>query len=141
MGRLGNVQALPIASDGTPVRTAAYPRSKRLCSCREQGIYSCNFPRLYSQPDCDSGWDSARECYFNGYHLYMFTAADSFHDLPLYPVERSNKREKIDYMLEAAKHRSAKMWIIRIYEIMMCQHMDAWYEESEIELKSLLISA
>lgn len=298
MGLLGNVQALSIAGDGTPVRTAAYPRSKRLCSCREQGIHSCNCPRLYSQPDCDSGWDSARECYFNGYHLYMFTAADSFHDLPLYPrlhrasrhdsvslvwsvdeliqqypeftwsrilldaahdalpiyeylgskqvtplidlnkrnmgnttykddftlsptgipickkglemknngydhtrgrrkyrcplmkkgvvtcdtpcsdsaygrcvytyskdnprlfppiarnsdewkeaykrrttVERSNKREKIDYMLEAAKHHSTKMWTIRIYGIMMCQHMDAWFEESDLDLKPLLLTA
>lgn len=28
--------------------------------------------RIFSKPDCDSGWDSHREKYFNGYHLYMF---------------------------------------------------------------------
>ncbi|MCL9797497.1 hypothetical protein MXD58_024920, partial [Frankia sp. AgKG'84/4] len=30
-------------------------------------------------------------------------------------VERSNKREKIDYALEAGSHRSTMMWYIRIY--------------------------
>ncbi|WP_230190639.1 hypothetical protein [Paenibacillus sp. CECT 9249] len=52
---------------------------------RARGIADCNHLRLYSQPNCNSGWDSAREKYFNGYHLYMISAADSKHDLPLYP--------------------------------------------------------
>lgn len=42
-------------------------------------------------------------------------------------VERSNKREKVDYHLESGRHRSTKMWYIRTYAIMMCQHIDAWY--------------
>jgi hypothetical protein len=295
LGLLGDLSALNIAGDGTPVVTAAYPRSKPTCDCRAQGIPSCNHPRIYSQPDCDSGWDSARERYFNGYHLYMLTAANSQHDLPLYPrlqpasrhdavsfvvssvefsqrftlgtvdkmlldaahdagpiyemlihqniepfidlnvrgtknletesdiqispkgipicpagkemkrngydksqkrhkwicpmmqgrttntcptpcspakygrtfhtcskdnprlfpqtprdsekwkrtykrrttVERSNKREKIDYKLESGRHRSTKMWYIRIYGIMMCQHMDAWFEHRKDELNQL----
>lgn len=52
-------------------------------------------------------------------------------------VERSNKREKVDYKLEAVRHRSTKMWTIRLYAIMMCQHMDAWYIHCEPELKEL----
>lgn len=283
-GLLGNTNALSVAGDGTPVETARYPRSKRTCDCRAQGLGECNHPREYSQPDCNSGWDSSRERYFNGYHLYMLSASDSPYDLPLYPrlqpasrhdsislvassiefsqrftlgtidkmlldaahdaeaiyklldhhdiepfidlnartkknfstesdiqissngtpicpidlemkpngfdksqnrqkwrcplacgtknscekkcsqakygrtfhtfkkdnlrlftktprvsekwkltykrrtsVERSNKREKVDYHLESGRHRSTKMWYIRIYGIMMCQHMDAWY--------------
>ncbi|WP_067625939.1 transposase, partial [Alicyclobacillus acidiphilus] len=55
--------------------------------------------------------------------------------------ERSNKREKEDYHLEAAKHRSTMMWTIRIYGIAMCQHMDAWYQESKLDLKSMLLPA
>src|SRR5690606_32551028 len=43
-------------------------------------------------------------------------------------VERSNKREKVDYHLESGRHRSTKMWYIRTYAIMMCQHIDAWYD-------------
>ena len=84
-GLLGDLSALSAAGDGTPVVTSAYPRSKSTCDCRARGIADCNHPRLYSQPDCNSGWDSAREKYFNGYHLYMISAADSKHDLPLYP--------------------------------------------------------
>ena len=295
LGLLGDIGTLGIAGDGTPVVTAAYPRSKPTCDCHAQGLAKCNHPRIYSQPDCNTGWDSARERYFNGYHLYMLTAANSLHDLPLYPrlhpasrhdavsfvvssvefsqrftlgmvdkilldaahdagsiyelllhqniepfidlnvrgtksldtdgdiqispegipicpagkemkhygfdhsqkrhkwrcpmmkkrttntcqkpcstakfgrtfhtcskdnprlfpktprdsekwkliykrrttVERTNKREKIDYKLESGRHRSTKMWYIRIYGIMMCQHMDAWYSQKKEELKNL----
>ncbi|MFS0644403.1 transposase, partial [Siminovitchia sp. 179-K 8D1 HS] len=52
-------------------------------------------------------------------------------------VERSNKREKIDYHLEAGNHRSTMMWYVRIFGIMMCQHIDAWYTHQEDELRFL----
>lgn len=41
-------------------------------------------------------------------------------------AERSNKREKIDFLLENGRHRSSKMWYCRLYNIMMLQHLDAW---------------
>lgn len=298
LGLLGDMNALSAAGDGTPIVTAAYPRSKSTCNCRAQGLANCNHPRIYSQPDCNSGWDSAREKYFNGYHLYMLSAADSQYDLPLYPrlqpasrhdsvslvvsavefkqrftlgtvekmlldaahdaeaiyhlmvhqniepfidlnsrskkhtktdcdiklspdgipicpcglkmkpngydnlqnrqkwrcqlacgtknscakpcskakfgrtyhtyskdnlrlftktprdsekwtivykrrtsIERSNKREKIDYSLESGRHRSTKMWYVRIYGIMICQHIDAWFshlKESFADLKTVI---
>lgn len=81
-GLLGNPDALSVAGDGTPLETARYPRSKPTCDCRAQGLEGCHHPRIYSQPDCNSGWDSSRERYFNGYHLYMLSASDSPHDLP-----------------------------------------------------------
>lgn len=294
LGLLGNPQALGVAGDGTPLETARFPRSKSTCDCSAQGVKDCNHPRWYSQPDCNSGWDSSREKYFFGYHLYMISASDSHYDLPIYPrlqpasrhdsvsfvvsfiefsqrfslgtvdkilldaahdaeaiynllvqngiepfidlnprtkknyssdgdikisskgipicpigkemkpngfdssqnrqkwrcplacgtknsckipcsnakygrtfhtfpednlrlfpktprtsvkwkltykrrtsIERSNKREKIDYHLEAGRHRSTKMWYIRTYCIMMCQHIDAWYEHRKEELKNL----
>ena len=295
LGLLGDMISLSVAGDGTPIATASYPRSKSTCNCHAQGLAKCNHPRIYSQPDCDSGWDSARERYFYGYHLYMLTAANSPYDLPLYPrlhpasrhdavsfvlssvefsqrftlgmvdkilldaahdaeaiydllfrqniepfidlnvrktknletdsdikispngipicpvgkemkhygfdhsqkrhkwrcpmmksrttntcpkpcstakfgrtfhtcskdnprlfpetprnsgkwkliykrrtaAERTNKREKIDYKLESGRHRSTKMWYIRIYSIMMCQHMDAWYAHLKENLKDL----
>ncbi|MCY9697628.1 hypothetical protein [Paenibacillus alginolyticus] len=49
-------------------------------------------------------------------------------------IERSNKREKVDYKLESGRHRSTLMWYIRIYATMICQHMDAWYVHQEQEL-------
>lgn len=276
LGLLGDLDSLSAAGDGTPIVTAAYPRSKPTCDCRARGIAECSHLRNYSQPDCDSGWDSSREKYYNGYHLYMISAAESKHDLPLYPrlqpasrhdavslvmstvefkqrftlgtvdkmlldaahdaeaiyllldqqniepfidlnirskkntatdhdiqisptgipicpkgyemkpngfdksqnrqkwrctpscgcsdakygrtyhthssdnlrlfpktvrgsekwkliykrrtsIERSNKREKVDYKLESGRHRSTMMWYMRIYGIMICQQMDAWY--------------
>lgn len=85
LGLLGNLTALSLAGDGTPIVTTAFTRSKSTCDCHAQGLADCKHSRIYSQPDCDSGWDSSREKYFNGYHLYMISAADSKHDLPLYP--------------------------------------------------------
>jgi hypothetical protein len=288
LGLLGDLFALSACGDGTPIVTASYPRSKSSCDCRAQGLAECNHLRIYSQPDCDSGWDSYREKYFNGYHLYMISAADSKHDLPLYPklhpasrhdavslvltaiefkqrftlgivdkmlldaahdaesiyvllekqgmepfidlnvrtkknsptngssvilisptgtpicpngnamkpngfdqkrhrkkwrcspacgcsnakygltfhtktsddprlfpktprdsekwriiykrrssIERSNKREKVDYKLESGRHRSTMMWYIRTYAVMICQHIDAWYVHQEQELQSI----
>lgn len=294
LGLLGDMEQLHVAGDGTPLATASHTRSKPTCNCRAQGIANCKHGRIYSQPDCDSGWDSSHEKYFNGYHLYMMNACDSPYDLPIYPrlhlasthdsvsfvvswaefsqrfnlgavdkilldaahdaeaiyqlidheqvepiidlnkrtkknletgcdiqispegvpicpigkkmkpngydhtqnrqkwrcplasgtkitcktpcstakygrtyhtfskdnlrlfpktsreteqwkmiykkrtsVERSNKREKIDYHLEAGRHRSTMMWYIRIFGIMMCQHIDAWYVHQKDELTFL----
>jgi len=290
LGLLGNRDALSLAGDGTPIETARFPRSKSICDCREKGLNTCSHPRKYSQPDCNSGWDSSREKYFNGYHLYMLSACDSPYDLPIFPklnpasrhdsisllatldefhhrfklsaidrllldaahdaesiyqllnynnvepfidlnprtknnlcsscdiqispkgipvcpiglemkpngfelsknrrkwrcplskgtsntcekpcskakygrtfhtftldnqrlftktprnsekwslvykrrtsVERSNKREKVDYLLETGRHRSTKMWYVRLYAIMICQHIDAWHSHREKE--------
>jgi hypothetical protein len=52
-------------------------------------------------------------------------------------VERSNKREKVDYRLEAGRHRSTMMWYIRIYATMIGQHMDAWYLHQANDWKAL----
>ena len=79
---------LALAGDGTPVRTAAQQRKKCICDCKEKGCSSCNCRRHYSQPDCNWGWDSHRECYFFGCHLYMYVASDSYSDLPVAPTPR-----------------------------------------------------
>lgn len=34
-------------------------------------------------------------------------------------TERSNKREKYDFLLESGRYRSTKVWYCRIYNIMM----------------------
>lgn len=86
MGLLGQKNSLSIAGDGTPVVTSSLLRSQSLCHCRAQGLDACHHKRYFSQPDCNSGWDSSRERFFNGYHLYMLTASDSPHDLPMFPL-------------------------------------------------------
>ena len=106
LGLLGDMNALSTAGDGTPVVTAAYPRSKSICNCRAQGLADCNHPRIYSQPDCNSGWDSAREKYFNGYHLYMISAADSKYDLPLYPrLQPASRHDAVSLVVSAVEFK------------------------------------
>lgn len=90
---------LSLAGDGTPVKTASLLRKKRICKCKEKGITDCNCKRLFSQPDTNSGWDSSRECYFNGYHLFMFVASDSFSDLPVFPLlERASRHDMLSFL-------------------------------------------
>lgn len=88
--------SIALAGDGTPVRTSARTRYKKTCDCKE---LRCNCKRKYSQPDCNVGWDSSRECYFNGYHLYMFVASDSENDLPVFPVlERGSRHDMLSFL-------------------------------------------
>ncbi len=53
-------------------------------------------------------------------------------------AERSNKREKLDFLLENGRHRSTKMWYCRLYHILMLQHLDAWDLPYESALRKLI---
>lgn len=290
---------LAIAGDGTPVVTSARVRKHRVCNCFSKGITDCCCDRYFSQPDCDIGWDSSRDCFYHGYDLYMLVASDSDSDLPVFPLlgpasrhdshgflhaffraksflpdfnikkllldsahdampfykyfklkgvtpfidlnekrglkvkykddftigkdgipickaglrmhhdgieknkyrikfrcplssrkygcsckqpcsdskygrtvhlamkdnprlinipprdskewktqynartsaERSNKRQKLDFLLESGRHRSTKMWYCRLYSIMMLQHLDAWDLPYESDLKKMILQA
>ena len=78
-----DISNLSIAGDGMPVTTSARERKHRICECSKNGITSCHCDRYFSQPDCDIGWDSSRDCYYHGYDLYMLV--DSQSDLPVFP--------------------------------------------------------
>ena len=52
--------------------------------------------------------------------------------------ERCNKRMKIDFALEAGRHRSSKMWYCRLYATMMLQHLSAWPLSSSHSLRAAL---
>lgn len=79
-------ESLAVAGDGTPVMTSHRERRKRICDCVEKGITECKCDRYFSQPDCDIGWDSSRDCFYHGYDLYMIVASDSDSDLPVFPL-------------------------------------------------------
>ena len=79
-------ESLAVAGDGTPVVTSHRERRKRICDCAEKGITDCKCDRYFSQPDCDIGWDSSRDCFYHGYDLYMIVASDSDSDLPVFPL-------------------------------------------------------
>ncbi len=96
---LVNPRHLALAGDGTPVRTSAQQRKKQIRDCRKNDYSSCNCKRLYSQPNCNWGWGSHRECYFFGYHLYMYVASDSFSDLPVFPLlERASRHDMLSFL-------------------------------------------
>jgi hypothetical protein len=77
--------SLALAGDGTPFVTSHRERKHRICDCASKGIHDCSCDRYFSQPDCDIGWDSSRDCYYHGYDLYMLVASDSESDLPIFP--------------------------------------------------------
>ena len=79
-------ESLAVAGDGTSVMTSHRERRKRICDCTEKGITDCKCDRYFSQPDCDIGWDSSRDCFYHGYDLYMIVASDSDSDLPVFPL-------------------------------------------------------
>lgn len=87
---------LSLAGDGTPVRTSARLRYKKTCKCKDS---NCGCKRKFSQPDCNIGWDSSRDCYFTGYHLYMFVDSDSHSDLPVFPLlERGSRHDMLSFL-------------------------------------------
>lgn len=81
--KLVHSDSLALAGDGTPVVTSHRERKKRICDCWKNGIASCKCDRYFSQPDCDTGWDSSRDCFYHGYDLYMLADAES--GLPVFP--------------------------------------------------------
>ncbi len=40
--------------------------------------------------------------------------------------ERCNKQIKLDSLLEICKHRSTKLWYVRLYLVLMLQHLSQW---------------
>ena len=77
---------LSVAGGGTPVVTSACERKHHVCDCLEKGITDCSCDRFFSPPNCDIGWDSSRDCFYNDYALYMLVAANSESDLPLFSL-------------------------------------------------------
>ena len=53
-------------------------------------------------------------------------------------VERSFKRKKVDYHLEAAKARSTSMWFFRCIVLAMCQHIDAWEADGNWDFRAVI---
>ena len=161
--------ALALAGDETPVVTSHRERKKRICKCKENGITDCKCDRYFSQPDCDIGRDSSRDCYYHGcisctcetpcsdarygrtVHLVMKDNPRLFNNPPRSSkewkleynartsAERSNKREKLDFKIEDGRHRSTKMWYCRLYHILMLQHLDAWDLPPESTLKKMIL--
>lgn len=84
MGIIGDMNKLSIAMDGSCYNSGASHRGVKVCDCKSKGIYKCQCPRRFSDPDARWGWDSYHEQYFYGDTLFSTTASDSPYDLPIY---------------------------------------------------------
>jgi hypothetical protein len=104
---LGDTQKLTLAGDGAPLETGANPFGKKVCQCKQQGIYRCSCPRSYTDPNANWGWDSYHERWFYGHTLYCLTAANSFHDLPLLiHLSQASAHDSITFVQAYAQMRS-----------------------------------
>jgi hypothetical protein len=65
-------------------RTSPYGR--KTCDCRKNGVYDCDCPRRFSDPNASWGWDSHNERYFYGYTGYFLSTYDkrTKTDLPIH---------------------------------------------------------
>jgi len=81
-GLLGDLSALELAGDGSPMPTAADGNGTRVCECKARTHCECD--RRYSDPDARWGYDSYRKHYFFGHHLYELATHHNHLDLPIY---------------------------------------------------------
>jgi hypothetical protein len=83
-----------VSGDGTCLHTGASPHGRKICDCRENGVYDCNCPRRFSDPNASWGWDSHNERYFYGYTGYFLSTYDkrTKTDLPIHIKLVSAKR-------------------------------------------------
>ncbi len=81
-GLLGDIGALDLSGDGSPLPTAAFGKGQRCCDCPRQ--IRCDCPRLFSDPDACIGYDSYRERFFFGHHFYEVGVYQNGHDLPIH---------------------------------------------------------
>jgi len=84
LGLIGST--LSVSGDGTCMPTGASSRGKRICDCKDNGIYQCDCKRKFSDPNATWGWDSHNERYFYGYTGYFLSTYnnDLKIDLPVY---------------------------------------------------------
>jgi len=74
------------SGDGTCIETGASPYGRKICKCSKSGIYKCDCPRRYSDPNATWGWDSHNERWFYGYTGYFISTYNKTlkTDIPLY---------------------------------------------------------
>jgi len=79
-------QDVDISGDGTCIETGASHYGKKICECKKNGIYKCDCPRKFSDPNATWGWDSSNERWFYGYTGYFISTYNKTlkTDLPLY---------------------------------------------------------
>ena len=73
-----------LAGDGSPFESCSNPFGIPVCDCRDQGNYSCDCPRRYSDVYANWGYDSSRNVYFWGRNLYTLSCVNGEAELPVF---------------------------------------------------------
>ncbi|UCE06485.1 MAG: hypothetical protein JSW07_00130 [bacterium] len=91
-GLLGDTQNMAISGDGTLIKTGASPYGRKICDCKNKGIYQCDCKRIFSDHKARWGWDSYREIYVYGYNFFEIVACNSPYDLPIFFIQTQAQR-------------------------------------------------
>jgi hypothetical protein len=101
-------RTLSILGDGTCMKTGASPYGVKTCECSKNGVYRCDCPRRFSDPNATWGWDSHNERYFYGYTGYFISTYNRAEklDLPLYlRLAQANRHDSISALVALAEFR------------------------------------
>ena len=82
-GLVDDPHELIVSGDGSILVTAASPRGKPTCYCRDQGFHQCDHERSYTTPTAKWCYDHYRDSYFFGDRYYHLVLHQNGHDLPL----------------------------------------------------------
>jgi hypothetical protein len=105
---------LAASGDGTCILTGASPYGKKLCGCRDEGIYKCDCARRFSDPNATWGWDSHNEHFFYGYTGYFISTynKDLRLDLPLYlRIVDAKRHDSVSAVVALAEFRDMCPWL------------------------------
>jgi hypothetical protein len=97
-----------VSGDGTCIKTGASSYGKKVCNCREKGVYKCACDRKFSDPNATWGWDSHNERYFYGYSGYFISTynRDLKVDLPLYlRLVQANRHDSVSAVFALSEFR------------------------------------
>ena len=99
---------ISVSGDGTCIKTGASSYGKKVCKCREKGVYKCACDRKFSDPNATWGWDSHNERYFYGYSGYFISTynRDLKVDLPLYlRLVQANRHDSVSAVFALSEFR------------------------------------
>lgn len=80
-GLLGDLKQLVVCGDGSALPSGGNRHGKRTCTCPRGAHCAC--PRIHSDPDANIGYDSHRDLFFFGHHLYELVVSVKGHDVPI----------------------------------------------------------
>ena len=101
-------QNISVSGDGTCIATGASSYGVKTCGCRSNGIYNCDCPRKFSDPNATWGWDSHNERYFYGYTGYFISTYNKALklDLPLYlRLVQASRHDSVSAVVALAEFR------------------------------------